>query len=120
MDERSLRSNIDAVLARARAELDRRSRDDAPVVMTASLDETMVRVRTSAATAVARARELAASGWTVEFRDLLGRQIPWSEREGLLEIPAAEPAPAEHIPVIAEEMLPTPRTVAVDRLRETA
>jgi len=118
---RSIRSSIDAALDHARTEWSRPTRDGDVVVLTATFDDTCVRVRASAATALVRARELRAAGWSVEFRDLSDRRLPWSERDGFLDAsPVVREETGQEPPLVAEDWLPDAREVAIDRLRDTA
>jgi hypothetical protein len=115
----AIRSAIDAVLERAVLEW-RSDTDGGAVIVVASLDETHLRIRTSAPAARARAAALAADGWTVELRDLTDAPI----------VPAADGARAaaldglvngsEGEPSIREEDFPPLPDVAIDRLRDTA
>ncbi|MGZ4136834.1 MAG: hypothetical protein ACXVPX_04605 [Actinomycetota bacterium] len=116
----AIRSAIDAVLERAMSEWRSDTRDGGAVILVATLDETHLRIRTSASTARHRAAALAADGWTVELRDLTDAPIvPTADGgriaafDGLLDRSDGEPS-------ITDDDLPPLPDVGIDRLRDTA
>jgi hypothetical protein len=116
----AIRSAIDAVLERALSEWRSDARDGATVILVATLDETHLRIRTSASAARHRAAALAADGWTVELRDLTDAPIiptadggPIAAFDGLLDRSDDEPS-------IGDDDLPPLPDIAIDRLRDTA
>jgi hypothetical protein len=115
-----IRSAIDAVLERAVREWRSDARDGGAVILVATLDETHLRIRTSASAARHRAAALAADGWTVELRDLTDAPIVPTADGGLIAPFDGPPDPSDGEPSITDDDLPPPPDVRIDRLRDTA
>jgi hypothetical protein len=115
----AIRSAIDAVLERAVSEW-RSDTDGGAVILVATLDETHLRIRTSAPAARARAAALAADGWTVELRDLTDAPIVPAAAGARAAAPDGLADGHDAGASIREDDLPPLPDVAIDRLRDTA
>jgi hypothetical protein len=115
----AIRSAIDAALERAVSEW-RSDTDGGAVILVATLDETHLRIRTSAPAARARAAALAADGWTVELRDLTDAPIVPAADGARAAVPDGLADGHDAGASIREDDLPPLPDVAIDRLRDTA
>jgi hypothetical protein len=115
-----MRTSIDAVLDRARAEWRVPADDVEAVILVATLDDASVRIKAPPDAAQARAGDLIEAGWRVEFRDLSDRPIDWSPRDGLAPRAADGHVDGTPLPLVPEADLRSPPPPSIDRLRDTA